>query len=310
MKIVFLDELTLGSSIDLSRLSKLGEYTGYATTDYGQIIERASQADIIITNKVKLDKAVLRQLPQLKLICEAATGVDNIDVEFAKSLGVEVKNVKGYSTASVAQHTFSMLFYLLNNMEYYKEYTNNGEWHRSEVFSHFKSFKEIKSKTWGVIGLGAIGESVASIASAFGAKVIYYSTSGENKNNAYPSVPLDELLSTSDFISIHCPLNEKTRNLVGLSELEKLKSGSILLNLGRGGIINEDSIVSFLSREEVGPQIALDVLSKEPIDGESVLNKVLGHKNLFITPHVAWASEEARRTLVEKICLNISNFKI
>jgi glycerate dehydrogenase len=309
VNIVFLDESTLGENSNLDALKALGEYQGHAVTKPDEVLERSQNANVIITNKVKLDESILSQLPKLKLICEAATGLDNIDLEYSRRNGIAVKNVVGYSTDSVAQHTFSMLLYLINSMEYYNDYTSSGKWNKSPIFTHFNSFNEIKGKTYGIIGLGNIGKKVATIAEAFGAKIVYHSTSGRNLEGEYEHLSLDELLKSSDYISIHAPLNPQTKGLICLKELQLLKDNSILINVGRGGIISESCIAEFLSNKQGKVKIGLDVASSEPLSEECALNKVLGNPNLFITPHIAWASVEARDSLVKSIVHNIKEFQ-
>ncbi len=306
MNIVFLDAKTLGEDVDFSLLEKYGELTIHPLTAFADIVPRAIDADILIVNKVVLDKAVLTQLPKLKLICEAATGTDNIDIEFAKSKDISVNNVVGYSTDSVVQHTFTMLFYFLNNLSYYQEYTNSLGWTKSQTFSHYKSFSDIAGMKWGIIGLGNIGEKVASIANNFGAEVQYFSTSGKNNNSNYNQVSLEELLTSSDIITIHAPLNNNTKNLISKTELALCSKGCILLNLGRGGIINEEDMKTFIQEDLLN--IGLDVLSSEPMPSDHCLVELLDHKNLLITPHIAWASINSRKKLLEGISLNISRF--
>lgn len=306
MKIVFLDAKTLGADFDLTLLDQFGELTTYPVTSEIEVIERSLDADILVLNKVKITREVLSQLPHLKLICIAATGMDNVDLDAAKDYHVEVKNVSGYSTASVVQHTFAMAMHLSNNLNYYNNYTSSKEWIQSDTFSHFLDFPDIAGKNWGIIGLGTIGKSVAGVAKAFGANVSYYSTSGKNSNNDFYQQSLSELLSTSDFISIHAPLNEKTKDLLAKNELSMIKSGAILLNLGRGGIINEHDLVPFIQNKNF--YVALDVLSSEPMPADNPLVAVLDSKNLLITPHIAWASVDSRKKLLEGIALNIRNF--
>lgn len=308
MKIVILDRLTLGHDIDLSPIEALGETEFFDTTAPEQTLDRCINADIIITNKVVLNKLVLENLPQLKLICVAATGTNNIDLSFAKEKGIEVLNAKGYSTKSVVQHTFSMLFYLLNSSRYYDEYVKSESWIESPIFTNLgQPFKELSGKKWGIIGLGEIGKNVAKIADAFDCEVIYYSTSGNNKNPNYKSVPLNELLSTCDIISIHAPLNNQTKDLLNHQNLTLIKKGSILLNLGRGGIVNEDDIVKYIEDESLF--FGTDVTEVEPMQKTSSFRKVLNSKYLYITPHIAWSSIEARKSLVRIIEQNIIHFE-
>ncbi|NPA73191.1 MAG: D-2-hydroxyacid dehydrogenase [Epsilonproteobacteria bacterium] len=304
MKIIFLDAKTVGKDVSLKRFKKLGNFKAYKTTKKHQTPSRVKDADIIITNKVVIDKSVIKQAKKLKLICVAATGMNNIDLKYATKKGIKVKNVKDYSTPSVAQHTFSMLFYLIGKSCYYDRYTKSKKWSKSDIFTNLdKPFFEIKDKKWGIIGLGTIGKEVAKIATAFGCNVSYYSTSGKNRSSDFKRVDLKKLLKESDIISIHAPLNEKTNNLITKKELSLLKEGAVLLNLGRGGIVNEKDLAKTLDKKDI--YVGLDVTSKEPIEADSALLNIKNKDRLFITPHIAWASKESRERLVEKIYQNI-----
>ncbi len=306
MKIVFLDAKTVGD-VDLSQIKKFGNLIIYPTTPSSLTKKRVKDADIIITNKVIIDKEIMQASSKLKLICVAATGMNNIDLDFAESVGIEVKNVAGYSTFSVVEHTFSMLFYLLKSSSYYDNYVKSKAWSNSEIFTHLeKTFFEIRGKEWGIIGLGTIGKEVAKIATAFGANVSYYSTNKTPHSNLYPHKNLKDLLKTSQIISIHAPLNEKTKNLIGKEELELLKEDAILLNLGRGGIIDEVALAKKIDSSLI--KVGLDVTSKEPLPKDSPLLNVKNKDQLFITPHIAWASIEARKKLIEGIAKNIEDF--
>ncbi|WP_029523081.1 D-2-hydroxyacid dehydrogenase [Persephonella sp. KM09-Lau-8] len=308
MKIVVLDAKTLGDDIDLEIFSQFGDVEIYPTTSPAELYERIEDADIIITNKVVIDKDAINAARNLKLICEAATGYNNIDVLYAKEKGIAVTNVAGYSTESVVQTTFGMLFYLLMHLRYYDDYVKSGEYAKSDIFTHLgRPFWEIHGKRWGIIGLGTIGRRVAEVAESFGCDVIYYSTSGVERPEKYPRYPLDELLKTSDIVSIHAPLNEKTKNLITINELQLMKENAILLNLGRGGIVNEKDLAIALDSDMIGGA-GLDVLEKEPIDPENPLLKIKNKEKLLITPHIAWTSIEARKRLVNEIVENIRAF--
>ncbi|WP_324171814.1 D-2-hydroxyacid dehydrogenase [Sulfurimonas sp.] len=298
-KIVLLDALTFGET-DLSAFDSLGDVKVYQTTSASQTQERITNADVIVTNKVVITDENMKNSPSLKLICVAATGMNNIDLESAKSRNIKVKNVVGYSTASVIQHTFSMLFYLLGSSRYYDDYVKSGEYVKSPIFTNVsKPFFEIKNQKWGIIGLGNIGQGVATIASAFGAEVCYYSTSGKNHSQAYKRVELSELLKTCDIISVHAPLSEKTKDLLDYEQLLTCRDAAFVLNLGRGGIVNEDAVAKIIDEKNIS--FALDVLIKEPMRENHKLLNIKNHKNLYITPHIAWASVEARDTLVASI---------
>ena len=277
------------------------------TTSPQETLERIEIADIVITNKVVITANMMEQTPRLKLICIAATGMNNIDLDAAKYKNIDVKNVAGYSTKSVVQHTFTMALYLLEKMAYYDHVVKSGEWENSGLFTDVsKPFYEISGKKWGIIGLGTIGKEVASIAEAFGAEVSYHSTSGENLTSAYPHKSLEFLFKDSDIISIHAPLNDNTLYLINELNLPYLKDKAILLNLGRGGIINETDLAFELDRREI--YAGLDVLETEPIDLNNRLNEVKHKERLLITPHMAWTSIEARKKLLDGIVKNIQTF--
>jgi len=308
MDIVLLDASTYGEDINLDIFKKFGTVTFYKTTPLNLTFERIKDADIVITNKVIIDKTILEKLPKLKLICVGATGMNNIDLNYAKEKNIEVKNVSGYSTHSVVQHTLSMVLYLASHSRYFDEYVKNKEWQRSEIFTHLgRSFFEVKDKLWGIIGLGTIGKEVASVASALGANIQYYSTSGDNKNSTqYNHVDLDLLLKTSDIISIHSPLNEKTKNLINNKNLKLLKNGAILINVGRGGIVNENDLALALNSSKI--YAGLDVLEHEPMKKNHPLLNIKNSEHLYITPHIAWTSIEARQRLIASIAKNIELF--
>lgn len=303
MTIAILDALTFGDT-DLSGFNDLGEVTVYQTTSAEETLERVKDTDVIVTNKVVIDAAIMDACDGLKLICIAATGMNNVDLEHASSKGIMVKNVAGYSTDSVVQHTFSMLFHLMGHARYYDAYVKSGEWQKSPVFTHIaQPFSEVKGKKWGIIGMGEIGRGVAKIASAFGAEVVYYSTSGKNSNSDYEQISFTKLLETCDIITIHAPLNAQTKNLVGHSEFLMLKDGAILLNLGRGGIVTESALAAIIDVKEI--YVGLDVLEKEPMGTPHPLMAIEHQERLYITPHIAWASVEARERLIALVIENI-----
>ncbi len=307
MNISLLDARTLGSDLNLSVLKTLGNLTTYQTTFKEQTLSRISNAHIVITNKVVITKEMMQKTPSLKLICIAATGMNNVDLEAARELGIEVKNVVGYSTPSVVQQTFTLALHLIGKMHYYASTATSGAWTNSQLFTDVSQpFHEISGKKWGIIGLGTIGQEVAKVASAFGAEVSYYSTSQSNLNQQYPHNNLEELLNSCDIISIHAPLNVQTNDLINSSNLKLLKDKAILLNLGRGGIVNESDIAKELDNREI--YVGLDVVGTEPIPLDNPLMKVMHPERLVITPHIAWASVEARERLLLGIVENIESF--
>ena len=254
MNIVFLDEYSLGG-IDLSRIKQLGNYTGYEKTTPGEIAERCIDADIVITNKVPLRAEAIKVLPQLKLICIAATGMNNVDLEAAAERGIEVRNAVGYSTHAVTETTIGAAIALLRQSIYYDRYVKSGEYAASDAPFHFgRPLHQLYGKRWGIIGLGAIGHKVAEVAAALGCQIAYTSTSGVERQEPYPAMPLDELLRWSDIVSIHAPLNDRTRGLVGARELALMKPSALLINVARGGIVDEQALADALARADVAGQ--------------------------------------------------------
>lgn len=308
-EIVFLDTDTVGTVNNLKLLRKLGKLDLYDTTEPAQIVERCMGKDIVITNKVEITAEIMDQLPDLKLICVAATGVNNIDLTHAKKRGIAVKNVQNYSTDSVAQLTFTMLLQLVNKPFYYDNYVKSGAYAKSVSFTHHaEPFWELRGKRMGIIGLGTIGRQVARIAESFGMEVVFYSTTGRNNNINYKRFELDDLLKNSDVISIHAPLNENTYGLINYEKMKLMRPCAILLNLGRGGIVVESDLAKALNENVIGG-VGLDVHEHEPIQQDNPLLKVYDKSKLIITPHMAWASKEARELLVEKIAQNIESFQ-
>lgn len=308
MKIVFLDKMTVGDIPNLDKIRRFAELETYEITRRSETIKRTMDADIIITNKVMIDKSVIDASPNLKLICIAATGMNNVDLDYAKRKGIQVKNATNYSTISVTQSTFAMIFYLQNQSRYFDDYVKKGTYQESPIFTHLgREFSEINGKTFGIIGMGAIGQSVADIAKAFGCRVVYYSTSGKNKGQPYPSMELGELLEQADIISIHAPLNDQTKNLIKYEEMRLMKETALLINMGRGGIVNEADLARALNESRIAGA-GLDVMEKEPIEQDSPLWTIMDKSRIYITPHIAWASKEAREILIEKVCDNIVDF--
>jgi len=305
INIVLLDALTFGET-DLSGFDALGSVAVYQTTTSSETLERIKDAEVVVSNKVVITAEMMDACTNLKLICIAATGMNNVDLEHAKNKAIEVKNVAGYSTDSVIQLTFSMLFYMIGRSRYYDEYVKSGKWQESPVFTHIgPGFSEVKSKKWGIIGMGAIGRGVASVATAFGAEVCYHSTSGRTNSSEYAHLTLDEMLRTCDIITIHAPLNAQTQDLIGHDELSKMKEGAVLLNLGRGGIVDEEAVAEVIDNREI--YIGLDVLAKEPMTNPHVLMSVKHKERLYITPHIAWTSVEAREKLIGMVVGNIKS---
>lgn len=306
-KIVVLDGKTLGN-VDYIKLNEFGQVIYYDMTSEDMITERIKDADIVLTNKVVLKEKNLKEAKNLKLICEMATGYNNIDIDYARKSNIAVTNVAGYSTNTVAQHTFAMLLHLYDNLSYFDEFVKSGNYSNSDMFTNLDvTYNDLCGKVWGIIGLGAIGKRVAKIAQAFGARVIYYSTSGKNTNPDYAQVEFEELLEKSDVISIHAPLNEKTKGLINYDALSKMKKEAVLINVGRGQIVVDADLARAIDEEIIGGA-ALDVFEVEPIPQDNPLLRVRNKERLLMTPHVAWASEEARKRLFDDLLENISAF--
>lgn len=309
MKIVLLEKKTLGDDINLSAFADLGEVKMYETSTREEAKARIKDAEVVIMNKLNMDEDLLKDAKNVKLICITATGTNNIDLEYTKKRGITVTNVKGYSTTTVVQVTFSLLFYLIGKLPYFDNYVKSGEYEKSDIFTHLGGgFSDISNLTWGIVGLGEIGRNVARVASAFGSNVIYYSTSGKNQNPDYRQVSFDELLEQSDIISVHAPLNENTRNLFDKAAFEKMKKTAIFLNLGRGPIVVEKDLAKALKEGEIAAA-GLDVLCVEPIAADNPLNEIKDSNKLIITPHIGWASRETRQRLMDEVYKNIEAFQ-
>lgn len=309
MKIVFLDVKTIGEDIDLSGFNALGEVVKYGFSSPEEIPERIQDADIVVLNKVPINEQTIGTAQKLKLVCVTATGTNNLDKEYLAKRGIEWRNVAGYSTESVAQHTFALLFYLVEKLSYYDAYVKEERYVNDTIFTHFaEHFHQICGKTWGIIGLGNIGRRVADIAKAFGANVIYYSTTGKNNQEGYTRVDFETLLSTSDIVSVHAPLTEETEGLMNKDAFAKMKPTAIFLNLGRGAIVVEQDLADALNNNQIAAA-GLDVLAVEPMSPKNPLISIKDSKRLFITPHIAWASVEARTNLMNIILGQIKEWE-
>lgn len=307
-KIVVLQSESVGTDVDLSRLSTLGQVAFYPQVKQAEVRELIQDAHIVITNKNLLTKQELTGLDQLELICLFATGTNNVDLEYCKEKGIKVCNVKGYSTDTVAQHTLSLLLHLVEKNHQYDNYVKSMDYTNCSSFSFFDYvFHDISSMTWGIVGLGDIGKKVASIASAIGANVQYYSTSGHNASQEYQQVDFTTLLKTSDIITIHAPLNDQTKYLFNETALKQMKSNAYLINVGRGGIIEENALVKVLNDGHLAG-VGLDVFEHEPLLVDDILYSIQDMNKVILTPHIAWGSIEARQRLVNEVYENIVAF--
>ena len=308
MRIVFLDAKTIGDDIDMSGFDALGEVVKYNFSTPEEALERTKDADVVIINKVEINEKSIGNADHLKLVCVTATGTNNLDKEYLAKRGIEWRNVAGYSTETVAQHTFALLFFLMEKLSYYDNYVKSEKYVGDVMFTHFSNvFHELHGKTWGIIGLGNIGRRVAEIAKLFGCRVIYYSTSGRNNNADYERVSFEELLAQSDVVSVHAPLDENTKGLMNYNAFSKMKKSAIFLNLGRGPIVVEQDLADALN-EGLIMAAGLDVLSVEPMSRTNPLRQIKDSEKLIITPHIAWASVEARTRLMEIICNQIKEY--
>ena len=308
MKIVFLDAKSIGEDIDLSGYDQLGEVVRYPYSTPEEARERTRDADVIILNKTEINEQSIGEADKLKLVCVTATGTNNLDKAYLAERGIEWRNVAGYSTESVAQHTFALLFYLMEKLRYYDDYVKNENYVNDSMFTHFDHrFNELSGKTWGIIGLGNIGRRVADIAKCFGCRVIYFSTSGKNNQKGYNRVNFDKLLEQSDIVSVHAPLTDDTLGLMNREAFARMKPGAVFLNLGRGPIVDEAALTEALNTGMIAAA-GLDVLSQEPMNEDNPLRSIKDSERLIITPHIAWASVEARTRLMEIILEQIKEF--
>lgn len=309
MNIVSLERNTAGTDISVDCWRELGNVTIYGNTvTTEEIRERVKDADIIIINKSPMNEATLKDAPNVKLICELATGYDNCDLAYLSSRGIKVTNVRNYSTDMVAQHTFTLALALSQKLMCYDNYVKSGAYSAQSGFSSFyPAFYELAGKTWGIVGMGNIGKKVAEIATAFGCRVIFYSVTGKSNCELYPKTDFDTLLKESDVLSLHCPLSDLSRNLIDRAALQKMKKSAILINVARGPVVNNEDLYQALVNGDI-QAAGLDVLEKEPLTRSNPLGKIKDSNRLIITPHLAWASVEARKRCVEGVYENIRAF--
>lgn len=309
MKIVMLDKKTLGDDCDLSELQKMGDFIAYDETDKNHTIERIKDADAVFTNKVVIGKDEIDNASNLKYIGIMATGTNNIDLEYAGKRGITVTNVKGYSTKIVAQHTFALLFSVMEQIAHYDKFIKSGEYSGQSLFTNIdRPFMEISGKTWGVIGLGAIGKEVAGIAKAFGCNVIYYSTSGKNNCKDYRRADFETFLKEADIISVHAPLTDATRGLIDENAFDKMKPTAYFINVGRGPIVKEEALKIALDEDKIAGA-GIDVFDVEPLAATSPLMNIKNKDKIVMTPHIAWASVEARKRLIDMMIDNFRRFR-
>ena len=305
MKIVILDYKTLGEDLDLSGAEKYGTVTKYPVTSQEEAPERVRDADIIIVNKIKMNEAVLKNATHLKLICETATGYDNIDINYCKSRGILVANTPAYSTSCVAQVTVSMACSLLTHLQEYRDFVHKGLYQKSISANMLEPvYHEMDGLTWGIIGYGNIGKKVGKIAEAFGCHVI---ANKRTSTKECECVSLEELLQRSDIISIHCPLTDKTRGMIGKEQLAKMKRNAVIINVARGAIWDEEAVADAIIDGTIGG-VGCDVFSYEPMDASHPFTKILNYDNVILTPHMAWGAFESRTRCFNTVLSNIDAY--
>ncbi len=308
MKLVVLERNSVGTDVDVSCLERFGEVEYYPNTVAENTAERVKDADIVIANKAPMNESTLKDAPNVKLICLFATGFDSVDLAYCKSRGIKVANVVNYSTAAVVQHTLLLALALEEKLIHYDNYVKSGEYGAQDRFSNFdRVFGELEGKTWGIVGMGNIGRRVAQVVQTLGCKVIFYSASGKSSCTEYERVELDELLTQSDILSLHCPLSDRTRGLINKEAFSKMKKSAILVNVARGPVVDTQALYEALTEGRIAAA-GLDVLEKEPISKDNPLGKIKDSTKLIITPHMAWASVEARTRLVDEVMKNIQAF--
>ena len=308
MKIIVLDQITIGNDLNYSELSKYGEVILNSNCNTEEMLDFVKDADVLVGNKIKFNEQTLRTAEHLKLICVTGTGYNNVDIAYAKKHEIGVCNIPAYSIDSVTQHTFALLFQYMEKINEYDQCVRERSYIGKDVFGLVSThFFELRNKVWGIIGLGNIGKRVAEIASCFGCKVIYYSTSGKNNNSTYQQVSLDTLLAESDIISIHAPMNDTTRNLLTFAEFQKMKKTACILNVGRGGIANEEDLVRAVE-EDIIAGACIDVFEEEPIKENSPYLTEKVKSNIVLTPHIAWGAVESRQRAIDVTAANIHAF--
>ena len=305
MKIVVLDGATLGEDIDLSPLYDVGEVTVYPSSSESEMSERLSGADCAVVNKLKMNETTLADASDLKLICVAATGYDNIDLEYCKKRNIAVCNVLGYSTNSVAQVTVAMVLSLYNRLEEYRKYVNDGRYTARGVANALVPvYHEIAGKKWGIVGLGNIGRKVADVATALGCEVVAYKRTVVDD---YKCIDIDELVETCDIITVHTPLNDGTRNLISRERIDKMKKGTVVVNVARGAVCDESALAESAKNGKI--YLGVDVYTNEPFGENHPFYELRGLDNVCMTPHMAWGAYESRNRCVSEIAENIKSFK-
>lgn len=308
MKIVVLHRMSVGADVSVECMKQYGDVIFYDSTPDELVAERIKEADIVVANKNPMNEATMKDAKNVKLVCQFATGYDNVDIQYCRERGIRVANVRNYSTAAVVQHTIALALSVLENLPYYDEYVKSGAYAAQDAFSHFaKTYYELEGKTWGIIGMGNIGRGVAKVAQALGCRVIFFSASGKSGCTEFERVSFEELLAQADILSLHCPLSDRTRHLMNADAFEKMKTTAILINVARGAVVDNDALFWALKKGQIRGA-GLDVFEKEPMRPDDSLLSLKDSGVLQMTPHMAWASTEARTRCVTETCENIEAF--
>ncbi len=308
MKAAFLDYATLGPGVDTAPLDELIQVAYYEYSGLDEISPRLKHADIGIVNKARIDAETIRANPHLKLIVLAATGSDNVDLVTARERGVAVANIRDYCTPAVVQHVFALILALTRQLNGYQAMVNAGAWQRSKTFALFDyPIRELTGKALGIVGYGALGRGVADVGRAFGMEILICARQGRNGGTyAEPRLPFESLLEQTDVLSLHCPLTESNRHLLGKRELAAMKSDALLINTARGALIDSAALVEALRRGEIAGA-GIDVLAEEPpTDEERLLAADI--PNLILTPHIAWTAKESRQRTLNQVAENVKDY--
>jgi glycerate dehydrogenase len=308
MRIVFLDRSTMGPSVALSKPSFSHEWIEYDRTRPDQVVDRLRKADIAVCNKVPIRRDSIAQLPDLKMICIPATGYDAFDIEACKERGIVVSNVRGYAVHTVPEHAFALILALRRGLAGYRQDVIEGRWQQEQQFCFFTHpISDLNGSTLGIIGEGAIGQAVARLGQAFGMRTLF--AAHKNVEGLGPLyTPFDEVLRTSDVISLHSPLMPATRNMIAAPEFAKMERRPILVNCARGGLVNEADLVTALKSGQISG-LGFDCLTSEPPKPDNPLLEILSYPNVIVTPHVAWASNEAMKIVWDQVIEHIENFQ-
>jgi len=305
MKIVYLDAATIGDDLDLSFISEVGETTIYQNMSQNDVSDAISDAEVVILNKLKLNEANLKNAKKLKLICETATGYDNIDIEYCKRHNIAVCNVVGYSSNSVAQLTIALALNLLMHIDEYNSYVHSGNYTKSGIANKLTPhFCELHGKTWGIVGLGDIGKQVAKTAQSFGCKVIAFKRTPDPE---FQCCDLSYLFQNSDIISVHLPLSETTRGIIDKNIISQMKKNAVLINVSRGAVTDEAALAEAILHDKIAG-IGIAVYSEEPFSEKHPFYQLLGHKRAILTPHMAWGAYESRLRCIKEVVENIKAF--